>query len=398
MPHLSTGNYSCHCINEFSGPRCNTQRPSCGGVLNARNGTLRYPANENTQYSSNLRCAWMLRTDTSMVLNVTFTRFDLEKSETCRFDWLQIHDGRSSAAHLIGRFCGDQLPMNGNFLSTRDTLYMWFRSDSSRHHSGFELRWESTSPVCGFTKEFDTYGTLVSPGSPGEYPPNRDCWWTLIAPAGKRIQFHFFTLSIEAHPDCEYDYLAIHDGAALESPLLAQFCNTSHPSPLITPGNTATVHFHSDADSTDTGFQVHYSVVEGFPGCGGIFTTLEGEFGTPMQDGSYPHNLECDYQIKLPPGQRVSIQFSVFDIESSHSCNFDHLELYEGSSSSDPLVRRMCGSNMPDPYESLGNQLLLRFRSDYSNSHQGFRVRYRIGEEENVRLTTKNDSIDCRLS
>lgn len=47
---------------------------------------------------------------------------------------------------MIGRFCGSELPKNGNFISTHNQVYLWFRSDNSTAHSGFELSWESMDP------------------------------------------------------------------------------------------------------------------------------------------------------------------------------------------------------------------------------------------------------------
>ena len=56
---------------------------------------------------------------------------------------------------------------------------------------------------------FNLHGTLQSPGAPGKYPNNRDCYWTLVAPYGRRIQFHFFTMQIEASTNCSNDYLEV---------------------------------------------------------------------------------------------------------------------------------------------------------------------------------------------
>lgn len=137
--------FTCQCSQYFSGNTCDTERRSCGGVLGATNGVLKYPPFENN-YPHNSRCAWLIRTSMDKVLNVTFTEFELEYSSECRFDWLQIHDGRSSASYMIGRFCGNELPERGNIISTHNYLYLWFRSDNSSAHDGFSLFWESILP------------------------------------------------------------------------------------------------------------------------------------------------------------------------------------------------------------------------------------------------------------
>lgn len=64
-------------------------------------------------------------------------------------------------------------------------------------------------PVCGGTIEIKSHGALSSPGSPGNYPNNRDCEWTVVAPISKRIQFHFMTMQLQPHPNCSLDYFSV---------------------------------------------------------------------------------------------------------------------------------------------------------------------------------------------
>jgi len=113
---------------------------------------------------------------------------------------------------------------------------------------------------------------------------------------------------------------------------------------LTTPGHHAVVVFHSDEAGTDAGFQIHYTIVEGnffrlvvasslfiiisgTPGCGGIFTASDGEFGPPLQNGVYRNNLLCEYLIRLPAGSRIQIKFKSFELEESRDCEFDYIEV-----------------------------------------------------------------------
>lgn len=109
--------------------------------------------------------------------------------------------------------------------------------------------------------------------------------------------------------------------------MLEKFCNTTHPAPLTTPSNEATLHFHSDEDGTDVGFQIHYSVVEGFPGCGGIYTASKGEINSPLQDGLYPKDLLCHYLIRVSKESRIRLTFKSFALEPNSLCSFDYLEV-----------------------------------------------------------------------
>lgn len=101
MP-TSFGRYRCMCPRLRTGRNCQLIARPCGGVLNSLNGTLKYPLSDH--YPHNTVCAWLIKTNEDKVLNVTFTRFNVELSLECRYDWLQIHDGRSSAAYMIGRY------------------------------------------------------------------------------------------------------------------------------------------------------------------------------------------------------------------------------------------------------------------------------------------------------
>ncbi|KAB0406485.1 hypothetical protein E2I00_014138, partial [Balaenoptera physalus] len=138
------------------------------------------------------------------VLRITFTFFQLESVNNCPHEFLQIHDGDSSAAFPLGRFCGS-IPHH-ELLSSDNTLYFHFYSEHLRNERGFTVRWETQPPECGGILT-GTYGSIKSPGYPGRYPPGRDCVWKVITSPGLLITFTFGTLSLEHHDDCSKDYL-----------------------------------------------------------------------------------------------------------------------------------------------------------------------------------------------
>lgn len=85
---VNTYRYRCSCPPKYTGMTCQSEVRACGGVLNGLTGTLKYPPSEN--YPHNSRCAWLIKTNVTQVLNVTITKFNLENSQDCRFDWLQV--------------------------------------------------------------------------------------------------------------------------------------------------------------------------------------------------------------------------------------------------------------------------------------------------------------------
>lgn len=86
---ISNGVQTCDCPSTYTGNRCETPRQTCGGVSRNPLGHLEFPIGGNV-YQHGLSCAWVLVTNSSLVLNVTFTRFNLEHSTDCKYDFLQV--------------------------------------------------------------------------------------------------------------------------------------------------------------------------------------------------------------------------------------------------------------------------------------------------------------------
>ncbi|XP_045763527.1 cubilin homolog [Maniola jurtina] len=376
LDERSTRGFRCECTALYSGDLCQVRIQQCGGFLDSEEGSIIYPIT-NTTYGHNSRCAWVIHTAPDKVINVTFSKFNLENDSTeCKFDFLQIHDGRNSARQLIGRFCGNNLPNGGNIISSHNYLYFWFRSDHSVAKDGFALHWNSILPVCGGEIDATMHGHISSPGSPSTYPPNRDCYWHLKTTFGKKIQLHFFELDIEKHANCSFDYLAIYDGEHTTDPLLNKYCNTTQPAPIQSASSEVLIHFHSDAFGSGKGFQIAFAPVEGVPGCGGFFTSDKGEIISPSYNGVYLNNLICEYKIRTRPDTRIHIEFKSFNLEKSLTCKYDFLKIYDGPTSDSRLVGKFCGVVHPKAYTSSTNSLFILFHSDHTMGSDGFKITY----------------------
>ncbi|CAG0907359.1 unnamed protein product, partial [Darwinula stevensoni] len=240
---------------------------------------------------------------------------------------------------------------------------------------------------CGGTITGLTHGAINSPGYPGRYPHDRDCTWIVSVPLNMRLQLVFATLRIEHHANCSYDFIQIRDGVNEHSHVLSTICGTPEhlPAPLSTSGPHAWIYFHSDGYENDMGFHVSWLTVPGIPGCGGLLTQARGGFAPPSRTdlqnlvASYEHNLDCEWVVRAPMGERVRLTFASFRLEGSAACFFDYVEVREGSSPDGPLVYRRCGDDLPPSHISRGNELLVHFHSDYSVAHEGFQAHYEIG-------------------
>ncbi|XP_026057290.1 cubilin-like [Carassius auratus] len=368
--------YTCTCTSQWTGPQCQTPQQECGGVLESPAGTFSYPTNPGTgDYDHQVSCAWVIRTDPSKILRITFPFFDIENSATCNFDFLQVHDGESASAYMIGKYCGTAAP--AELFSSHNSLYFWFRSDHSISGRGFTVAWQSQAPVCG-GELTNTYGDIKSPGYPGNYPPNRDCYWTVNVNPGLLITFAFGTLSLEHHDNCNFDYLEIRDGLLPEDSVLGKYCSTASPAPLQTTGPSAWIHFHSDFSISDRGFHITYTTSPSDPGCGGVFTDTEGIIISPNWPNNYAHNRQCIYIIRMPRSEKAALNFTHMDLETHSGCLFDFVEVRDGTGETDPLIGKYCGTTLPAPILSTANGLWIRFKSDSSVSRAGFRAMYEL--------------------
>lgn len=63
----------------------------CGGYFDTSNGTLQYPVSNTTAtYPSNTNCVWTIEVNSSRVINISLVWIDIEKTNICSFDYLEV--------------------------------------------------------------------------------------------------------------------------------------------------------------------------------------------------------------------------------------------------------------------------------------------------------------------
>ncbi|CAH2282322.1 cubilin [Pelobates cultripes] len=369
--------YACNCTNSWTGFHCEIPKQACGGDLSGLSGTLSYPNNPGgEQYEHLLSCTWVIRTVPDKSLLITFDHFQLEASATCDSQFLEIHDGESMLSVKLGKYCGTNVPRN--VVSSHNSLFLWFQSQSSSNAGSFQLSWESITPECGGDIS-GTYGLIASPGYPGNYPPNRDCYWTISTDPGLSITFSFGTLYLENHNTCENDYLEIRDGLLPQDTVLKKYCTTQSPVPLMTSGPYAWVHFHSDSSMSDRGFQITYTTLLGTdPGCGGTFNNPEGFITSPSWPDAYSESKQCVYIIRQSSSDHINLRFTNLQLESDGGCSLTYIEIKDGATETAPLINKYCNSSIPTSITSSQNALWIKFKSDASATRSSFRALYQV--------------------
>jgi len=94
----------------------------------------------------------------------------VSRDGSCRYDYVELRDGGSYGAALMGRFCGSTQPP-GVYTSSGQALLVRFRTDSSVTRSGFKATVGfgmcRPSPVGGSVAEWLACWTRAQKGGPG---------------------------------------------------------------------------------------------------------------------------------------------------------------------------------------------------------------------------------------
>lgn len=325
-------------------------------------------------------CEWVITVPMGQQIMLLVHSFKMEKHRICRFDGLTIRNGGTQNAPLIGNYCGED-NFNGT-ISFSHQLYLRFYSDSSRNYAGFMIEWDSATTGCGGILT-SPRGSIISPNYPLPYGQNALCTWRISMSQGSAIHIVFTDMDMESHKDCQYDYLDIYDGIDTSGRKLGRFCSAeTDPIVLDTDTNHAIIRMRTDETNQRRGFQLKYNIL-----CRRNLTGYGGVIESPNFPNEYSASMDCRWTIRVPPGNKINLEFSHFDFESitqqtgsnaTHQrCPFDYVELQEMGTGDLPVARRYC-ANKPPPIVSMGRSIDLIFHTDSSGEQMGFRAEWSI--------------------
>ncbi|XP_071623086.1 mannan-binding lectin serine protease 2 isoform X1 [Heliangelus exortis] len=102
-----------------------------------------------------------------------------------------------------------------------------------------------------------------------------------------------------------------------------------------------------------------------------VLQKMYGRITSPNFPNVYPDHKERIWNITVPKGYSVRIYFTHFNLELSYLCEYDYVKLSSGGRT----LATLCGKDSTDTEEAPGNRtfssannnLVVVFRSDYSN-------------------------------
>lgn len=105
--------------------------------------------------------------------------------------------------------------------------------------------------------------------------------------------------------------------------------------------------------------------------CAGMFYDSGGETGSYSDNENYTMTIKPE-----TTGANIIVQFTAFDVEYQSSCTYDWLKIFNGTSTSSPVIGTYCGSNSPGTIEASNAQgaLTFNFQSDNSITKAGWKA------------------------
>ncbi|RXM36416.1 Procollagen C-endopeptidase enhancer 2 [Acipenser ruthenus] len=108
----------------------------CGGRLDKPAGSFKTPNWPDTDYPAGVTCSWHIVAPKNQIIEVKFEKFDVERDNYCRYDYVAIFNGGEiNDAKRIGKYCGDSPP--APIFSDGNELVIQFLSDLSLTADGF---------------------------------------------------------------------------------------------------------------------------------------------------------------------------------------------------------------------------------------------------------------------
>ncbi len=332
-----------------------------------------------SNYLDGTNCSWLIQPTNGQNVVLDFTTFDTENN----FDFVTVYDGTSSASPQLGRFSGTSIPPT--ITSSGSALFVQFTSDGSVTRQGWDATYSTTpggsSGCSGLTTLTAPTGIVTDGSGTGSYGNNSNCTW-LIQPTGATsVTATFNALSTQLFAD----QVRLFDGNNSSGVLLGVFSGNTIPAGSYT-ANTGSmfIEFTTNPSIVGLGWEIAYtSQISSPPFCSGLtnLTANNGSFSDGSGASNYLDNSNCEWLIQPSNGLPVTLNFTAFDTEQG----FDQVRIYDGTSSTAPLLAANSGSTIPAAVTSSGGALFVTFTSDVSANAAGWDATY----------TTSSGSSSC---
>jgi Zn-dependent metalloprotease len=273
-------------------------------------------------------------------VTLTFSSFNLETD----YDYLYIYDGPNTSSPLIGQYTGATLPNGGTINSTGGSITIRQFSDTYVNESGFDCDWACTIPTSSPVAAFNGNPTTSCDGvvSFTDQSTNGPTSWSW--------NFGDGTTSTLQHPVKTYTANGTYN-------VSLQSCNGIGCSTTLLKSSYVSVTLGSCVYIPQSG-------------SGTTQTACVGKLYDSGGSSNYQNGTNGTITIAPSGATKVTLNFTEFNFESG----FDYLRIYNGPSTSSPLIGQYSGNTLPGggTITSSGGAITLSQVTDGSITYSGF--------------------------
>jgi len=223
---------------------------NCTGVntLTRHSGTIDDGSGPVDNYIAGLQCGWLIAPQDSVTgLTLYFDKFDLAQG-----DVLNVFDGTSSAATLIGSYTGNTMP--AAIAATNNKLYIEFLTAGALGKGWMAHYSSNLVTYCtGISHYTDASGSFSDGSGNRDYLNSSVCKYIIQPENAASITISFDSFNTEP----EVDKMKIYDMVSQQ--MVAEFSGNQIPEDLLIPSGKAYVLFVSNPSVAESGWDISYT-------------------------------------------------------------------------------------------------------------------------------------------
>ncbi len=394
---------------------------ACGNAtLTSSSGSFNDGSGSST-YGNNLRCSWLIDVSSGRIITLNFSSFATEQG----YDFVSVYNGSSSSSPLLGSFSGSSVP--SSVVSSSDRMYVTFTTDGSATRQGWSATYTSStssSPSLSLSPSrrdvsssasSTTFSVSTNLGRSQISVRDNASWLTTslsgstlranyssntgssprtatitvsggslvrtvtvvqagnltlsLSPSRRDVSASASSTTFSVSTNLSRSQISVRDNASwLSTSLSGSTLRANYSSNTGSSPRTATITV-SGGSLTRT-----VTVVQaGSAACGNAtLTSSSGSFNDGSGSSTYGNNLRCSWLIDVSSGRIITLNFSSFATEQG----YDFVSVYNGSSSSSPLLGSFSGSSVPSSVVSSSDRMYVTFTTDGSATRQGWSATY----------------------
>lgn len=353
-------------------------------------------------------CVWTVIGPHGQTLRVDFEgSFELTVARPCTQELVELRDGASDGAPVIGTFC-DQMPSTQHTAS--NVLRVRYFTQAKLPKNGFRAR--VTVDRCGGS--YREPEGLIQSAPDSVMGSSQVCDYRIHSRPGATLNITFLDLDTSInwssnHEDLNcssLNHVAVYsvlspaaadgvDGDTAADPgappalsLIDSFCDIHQPQgSIITQAGEVVVRLvvRGAVANQRNHFRLYYNT--SLDRCGGEINADAGHIQSPGYPVGRSNRQFCEWRITVPKGRRVRVDIEDFDLAATQSTiaayvihgYFQRLNFYNDMSYGS-RIRTMSGQDAPDTVYSSDNQMLINMWSRSNVGHRGFRLNFTSNE------------------